>query len=280
MKILTIDGGGVFGIIPAYFCSKMDISKFDAFAGTSVGSILTLSYACGKTSQYVFDQFNTDVYNIFSSKEKKWINIKGVKFKDSKLNETLKKMIDRKYGEMVKPIFTTAFDIVYNKPKIFDNIKNTPDLAIDGWEVARSSCAAPTYFSVWNGYIDGGVVANNPSIIAAWGLLSKLGIGFEDMEILSLGTGWTPPRGWTTKEINSWWTWQWLSPIIDIAVDTNKNTFHFGCQQMPFKKYVRFNEICLPDGYDFTDPKHNEKILQWCKNSESKFMEVYEDFMK
>lgn len=278
MKILTIDGGGVFGVIPAYFCSKMDVSKFDAFAGTSVGSILALSYACGKTSQYVFDEFKVDVYDIFSSKN--WNPIKGSKFKDDKLNSCLQKLIDKKYGEISKPVFVTAFNIVQNKPKIFDNINNTPDLIMNGWEVSRASCAAPTYFPVWNDYIDGGIIANNPSIVASWGLFSKLSVEFEDMEILSLGTGWSPPRGWTTSQINSWWTWQWLSPIIDIAIDANKNTFHFGCQQMPFKKYIRFDEICLPTDYNFTDPKNNENILEWCEKSESKFMAVYENFMK
>jgi patatin-like phospholipase/acyl hydrolase len=34
------------------------------------------------------------------------------------------------------------------------------------WEAAMRTSAAPTYFPVFQGYTDGGLVANNPSIVA------------------------------------------------------------------------------------------------------------------
>lgn len=278
MKILTIDGGGVFGIVPAYFSAKIDMSQFDCFAGTSVGSILALSYASELHPVFIFDLFKVAVKDIFS--EKKLNFLKGSKFKDHNLNRFLQQILSHDLGDVKKPIFVPAYNICKNQPKIFDNIAKTPDITFPAWEIARSSCAAPTYFTPWNGYIDGGVVANNPSMIAIWGLMDKLKISLPEMEVLSIGTGWMPPANWNASKIENWWIWQWLSPILQLVTDGNEIMFHFGCKQIPLKKYVRFDEIKLPKNADFTDPKFVPEVLMECKKNEFAFMKAYEKFME
>ena len=59
-----------------------------------------------------------------------------------------------------------------------------------------ASCAAPTYFDpkIVGPYLlaDGGLWANNPSIIAITEAISKFKRGVEEVKVLSIGTGHTP----------------------------------------------------------------------------------------
>ena len=41
-----------------------------------------------------------------------------------------------------------------------------PDNMLDVADAAMRSTAAPTYFGIYQGYVDGGVFANNPSMVA------------------------------------------------------------------------------------------------------------------
>ena len=57
------------------------------------------------------------------------------------------------------------------------------------------STAAPVYFPVQDGYIDGGVFANNPSLCAMTRALANIPqISAKDVCVLSLGTGVRPMR--------------------------------------------------------------------------------------
>jgi patatin-like phospholipase/acyl hydrolase len=52
--------------------------------------------------------------------------------------------------------------------------------------------AAPTYFPIYQGYIDGGVVANNPSLVAYSTLLASEIVQPQDVVVLSMSTGSNP----------------------------------------------------------------------------------------
>ena len=82
------------------------------------------------------------------------------------------------------------------KAKFFQNFESDPgdrdELVVD---VAMRTSAAPTFFPMYQGYVDGGVVANNPSMCALAQALDPRAAAARqvaDVTLLSVGTGLNP----------------------------------------------------------------------------------------
>ena len=115
-----------------------------------------------------------------------------------------------------------------------------PDLDLKVWDVATRTSAAPTYFPVFKGYTDGGIVANNPSIIAT----SKAMTHFHNVTprntvLLSVGAGAYPRHTDVFSSLkhsdgdlqskaksndslllhSDWGIRQWIPFLLDILID-------------------------------------------------------------
>lgn len=63
-----------------------------------------------------------------------------------------------------------------------------PDTDLFVWDAAMRTSAAPTYFPVYNGYVDGGVVANDPSALAVTKVFAHYShVTARNVTVLSLG---------------------------------------------------------------------------------------------
>ena len=65
------------------------------------------------------------------------------------------------------------------------------------WKAARSTSAAPYYFTEFEGYIDGGMLANNPSVDGLTKIqdhFRKNGQKLPISLVLSVGSGMNPPQ--------------------------------------------------------------------------------------
>jgi patatin-like phospholipase/acyl hydrolase len=121
-------------------------------------------------------------------------------------------------------------------PKFFHNF---PGVDSDGdqtvVEVALDTSAAPTYFPSHNGFIDGGVVANNPTLAAvAQTQDDRAEIDprptLNQLQVLSIGTG-------TVLEFikgadNDWGVAQWAEPLISLLLDASMGIADFQCRQI------------------------------------------------
>jgi patatin-like phospholipase/acyl hydrolase len=123
----------------------------------------------------------------------------------------------------------------------------------EGWnervvDVALRSSAAPTVFPSHQGYIDGGVMANNPgtaSISVALGQHIDT-LKLTDIRLLSLGTGLTPTL--INEETRGWGIFQWMfnsrpphQAILKILMDGVNEADTVMCQQMLQGSYHRLN---------------------------------------
>lgn len=204
VRILSIDGGGIRGIVPAVILTEVEkkiqdicgnknsrlADYFDLMAGTSTGGILSCCYLLPENAKSKRPKFEAkeilDLYfkhgeDIFSrSFFHKIRSVGGVldeKYPDKGLRKVLKKyMGDVWISDLLKPALLTAYDIERRKAHFFTQHdakqKGKDFLARDAvW----STAAAPTYFEAAYvkddlkrdyALIDGGVFANNPTLCA------------------------------------------------------------------------------------------------------------------
>lgn len=204
VAILSIDGGGIRGIIPgvilAYIESELRrrdgdevriADYFDLIAGTSTGGILTGLYLLPDKTNPTRPKFNADeavdLYflngpRIFDLSIWKRIDSLGG-LNDEKYNaDAFEKALKNYFGDsllsdLLRPCLITAYDIE-KRMAVFFTSEEARESDISNFkmrDVVRATSSAPTYFEPPKIYsqdgtayalIDGGVFANNPSLCA------------------------------------------------------------------------------------------------------------------
>ena len=205
--ILALDGGGARGIYSARVLSKIEENvgapvkdRFDLIAGTSAGAISAGAAAIGIPMSEVVDLFETESERIF---RKRFLRNYLIRSKYSR--NRLKRMVenvakDKKLGEIETPLMITGSNISTGGVYVFKSayLRDMGYLYVrDGKtllsDAILASCAAPTFFDparVGAALVaDGGLWANNPSIIALVEAASKFDAQIESVHILSIGTG-------------------------------------------------------------------------------------------
>jgi uncharacterized protein len=251
MKILALDGGGVFGRIQARILMESGCSqKFDAFAGTSIGSVVAMALALGRPDLVRTEFFDKWMAKVFETSFLRRANIFTSEYPDKGLNEALRSIFgSATLGDAKKPVFITAADIGQKTMKVFSS-RSFEDQSWPAWEVCRAATAAETFFQPWKGFADGGIYANNPSMVALAAAARVLGNKMEDIEILSIGTGTgcdqgKPPRGRLTTAI---WV---LRAMLNGSADKMHEYF---VKSLPIKRYVRIQFIRDPE-WAMDDPR-------------------------
>lgn len=287
ITILSIDGGGIRGIIPAILLAEIEkvtgkkiYELFDFFAGTSTGGILTLLLNKPNplsASDLIELYDGSDGKEIFKKNFLTPLNyiFKGPKY-DKKGIETVlsEKLGNTCLKDTLKPVLVTSYETECRNATFFANYDSRyKDLYLK--DIARATSAAPTYFEPKNiqnlgTFIDGGVAANNPAMCAyveVLKLLNKQGIDPDSKKIIvvSLGTG-TATNSYCYDEMKHWTPIDWIKgPLISSFFDANSNTVEYQLKQiLKSDCYYRF-QLQLPnekgaDALDNTDDKNLEKL--------------------
>ena len=252
MKILALDGGGVFGRIQSSIMTEANcFDKFDAFAGTSIGSPQVLAAALGTPEIISPDFFDKWMGKVFDAPWYRKMNLLQSEYSDTGLNDALRAVFGpTTLGDAKKPVFITAADIGQKTLKVFSST-NFDDRSWPAWEICRCATAAETYFPPWKGYADGGIYANNPSMVALAAAVRVLGAKIEDVEILSIGTGTeSGDEGGTpgTRVGTAIWV---LEAMLHGASD---NMHDYFVKSLPVKRYTRIQFLREP-GWQMDDPR-------------------------
>lgn len=259
MKILSLDGGGVFGVGQALVLSGLDNTKWDAVCGTSIGSAVAAFIATGKPVNVSF--FQQHMPEIFSNS---WYRnpVFGPRYSDKALNAILSKTFE---GTLLKdvriPLFITACSVQGHSPKVFSSL-NVEDGSMLLSDAIRASCAAPTYFKPWQGYTDGGIFTNNPALVAVTSASRELGVNLEEIELCSIGTGtFSRSENATGKGLFYWGNWL-INALLEGGSD---KMFDQMVESLPLGHYERYQFV---KRYYWTiDSIHdmNEAIADWTK---------------
>jgi uncharacterized protein len=269
-RILSIDGGGIRGLIPAQVLTVLETklqkaSKnpdariadyFDLVSGTSTGGILTCIYLCPDQATGR-PRFNaTDAVKLYLDNAAEifditlWQKIRSANgildelYPATGLEHLLKEKLDEiKLSDLVKPCLIPAYDIEKRAAHFFtqDDAKQYEYRNYILRSVARATSAAPTYFEcakidslsgVTYSLVDGGVFANNPTL-CAYAEARKMGSKptAKQMVILSLGTG-DVKTPYTHDQVKNWGGLQWVQPIIDILMSGTVEVVDYQLRQM------------------------------------------------
>jgi len=245
MKGLVLDGGGVFGIGQAHIVSKVDISKFDFFIGTSIGSVIASVLATQGDVTGLPKFFHQAMPLIFKGWKLAKYRFRKRRYNDVMLNRYLQGLFLRQLGCATKPLFVVSANLAEQQLKVFSS-KQVDDALWPLWEVCRCAVAAETYFAPWKGYADGGIFANNPSMVAVAAACKQLGANVRDIELCSIGTG----SGDTSKKVvptGEWSALRWGWWLINASLNGAANSMHeYFVRSLPLKKYKRIDFIRQP----------------------------------
>ncbi|MCC6394937.1 MAG: patatin-like phospholipase family protein [Bryobacterales bacterium] len=266
-KILSIDGGGIRGIVPALVLAKIEqrtgkpISHlFDLFAGTSTGGILALALA--KPGKERRPQYSAGDLAVFYENEGSIIFRKaawrkflpaGALFEERYDRAGIEDVLERYFGEArlneaLTEVLVTSYEIERRTPFFFRSSKARMDAGYDFpmKQAARATSAAPTYFEPLKidtggakGYyalVDGGLYANNPAMCAT--VEGRQLFPGEDLLVVSLGTGGLT-RPLPYSRARTWGLARWAKPVLDIVFDGVSSTVDFQLHGLLGKRYFR-----------------------------------------
>jgi hypothetical protein len=213
-KILSIDGGGVKGLYSSTVLEHLEekyggnISDyFDMLCGTSTGGLIALALSLKIPTKDISNIYLKNGSKIFPkhSKIKGYYNQifgKG-KFSDEPLKEVLCEIFkDRKLEESNNLLCIPSYSVTDARPWVFKYDHKEGDLSRDNKakyvDVALATSAAPTFFPMAEidyydskQFIDGGVWANNPTLVGFIEAL-KYYVGkykkFKKLKILSISS--------------------------------------------------------------------------------------------
>ncbi|TYI88985.1 hypothetical protein E1A91_D03G021700v1 [Gossypium mustelinum] len=281
VTVLSIDGGGIRGIIPSVLLASLEsklqeldgpnariADYFDVVAGTSTGGLIaTMLTAPNKDNgrQPLYEAKDITKFYLEHSPKifpQDSINTsKGPKYDGKYLRSLINKLLgDITLKQALTNLVLPTFDIKLLQPVIF----STNDAKVNDWRNAKlydaciGTSAAPTLLPVHHfetkGFdgkthsfdlIDGGVAANNPTLIAishVWMESFKQNMKFNDIEpmdnkrmlVLSLGTGiasMDAPK-YDAVTANNWGMLDWIflngnTPLLDACGQASSDMVDF-----------------------------------------------------
>ena len=269
VRILSIDGGGIRGIIPAVVLSRLErqtgqriADLFDLVAGTSTGGILALGLTRpGEGGRPLYsaaqmaELYEKEGSKIFSTSWWRRMRTLGSLAEERYSANGIEEVLRRYFGDVrlqdaCTDVLVPSYEIERRTPFFFKSAmaRKRAEYDFPMWEVARATSAAPTYFEparvpvpdsvdYW-ALIDGGVFANNP---AACALVEAMALNPRATKfvVVSLGTGTVLPRI-SLDRAKSWGTAGWLRPGLDIVLDGVSATVDYQLQQLLPGDYHRY----------------------------------------
>ncbi|KAI8542176.1 hypothetical protein RHMOL_Rhmol08G0118500 [Rhododendron molle] len=261
VTILSIDGGGIRGIIPGVVLSYLEsqlqeldgadarlADYFDVVSGTSTGGLIAAMVTAPNKDNRPLGPFAA-IIEIFKV-------LTGPKYNGKYLHRLIKGILgDTKLHQSLTGLVIPTFDIRKLEPTIFSTFQVTSNPVIDAplADICISTSAAPTYLPAHyftntdqNGnlrefnLIDGGVAANDPALVALAEVnkeMFKENPDFYPMKpldygrflVISIGTGTQEnDHKYNARRASKWGLFGWLydmgsAPLISVFSDASSD---------------------------------------------------------
>ncbi|NGZ20107.1 MULTISPECIES: patatin-like phospholipase family protein [unclassified Wolbachia] len=275
--ILSVDGGGIRGIIPAIILAEIEkrarkpiFQIFDLMTGTSTGGIVVAGLCKKDKPQYsandlveFYREYGPYIFksSFFRRSILSWFNCAQYPHKN------IESVLDKYFGEDIlkntlSNVLITSYDIQNNCPFFF---KSWKEGNIKLKDALRAATAAPTYFipkhlkidQIDRVLVDGGVFANNPATCAYAN--SKKLFPNEEIILVSIGTGRLSNR----IKYRKLGKIAWIKPLLDVMFASSLDVVNYQMSNVMDDKYIRIqSHLTIASAeMDNVTPK-NIKFLQ------------------
>jgi hypothetical protein len=266
LAILSIDGGGIRGLIPALVLERLEsliaarrpgatlAASFDLISGTSTGGLIALGLTTRggdggpalAPEAIVALYTGPDAHEIFNRPP--FERLPGIRQLSDLLDpryglDGLRRVLTERFGERtlseaLSGVLVSAYDMHGRSPRFFKPW-NAEAEQVTAVEAGLATAAAPTYFPALrlgeSALVDGGVFVNNPTIAATIEALKRTTgdpIRPEDLLVISLGTG-QHERGYDPELVEGWGQRGWIlpgqggePPLIGAMLDGQSDAAH------------------------------------------------------
>lgn len=299
--ILSVDGGGIRGIIPAIILAEIEkrarrpiAEMFDLMAGTSTGGIVVAGL-CKKDQrgnpQYsandlveVYQKYGAYVFkSSFFKQAQSWVL--GAQYPCKNIESILEKYFgDDILKNTLSKVLITSYDIQNNCPFFFKSWKEDSNF-LKLIDVLRATTAAPTYFApkylevskTERVLIDGGVFANHPAA-CAYASGRRL-FPNDNIILLSIGTGRTTKSITNSKILGKI---GWIKPLLHIIFASGLDCVNYQMNRVIGDGYFRIQgQLKLAsDELDNATPKNIKYLQQEANAMIENNRELIDKFLK
>jgi hypothetical protein len=229
MRVLSLDGGGGRGLLTLQVLKELEVMlggpvgrHVDLVSGTSTGGILAAAIVHGVPAAELERLYLAGIPEIFHNGWKRRVltlwGLRDQKYDSAGLERLLRRVLGD--APFARPggaphLLVPAWDLAGGRLVWFRSWDQHQAAGLKLRDVAHRTAAAPTYFEPYQGFCDGGVVANSPAYRAwleAWELC-----GCGGHSLLSLGTGETR-EALDPCKVNGWGIGGWAKPLVGIFV--------------------------------------------------------------
>ena len=210
-QILALSGGGYRGLYTVNFLAKCEhafgvscVKKFDLLTGTSIGALIVAGLAVGKTAQQLLDGIEKYGTKVFPKTLAYWVKRIFVQapYDLNILSRVVKEILgndaDAPLNTIEVPLLIPTVNYTTGKSVILKSLGATGNFPLASTmtlaNAVLASSAAPTFFSNFkltdetDEYLDGGLVANSPDLIAFNHEHFRNKVPLNNIYILSIGT--------------------------------------------------------------------------------------------
>lgn len=246
IRILSIEGGGVYGILPAHVLKYIEEKSrrpiadlFDLIMGTSTGSLLSVlltvpgdnnqpKYSANDALEIYKEQGKMIFYSPWYHRLFTLNGLIGPKFMTTERMKVFHEYFGNIYfDQLLNNVVIPAYAVKQRSPLLFMNWKQegAPDMNFSVSDLLMGAVSPPGFFpSVVFGsnkdrflLADGAVFANNPDLAAA--LIAMKMYPKKKYILVTLGTGKVESKTVSSKEEVDWGDLQWSEEILPVLLD-------------------------------------------------------------
>lgn len=291
LKVLSLDGGGVRGYLSAKILANVeqllnetyneDINigqRFDLITGTSTGGIIACALSIGTSAKEIFNLYETLIPEVFIPKN---YGIFQSKYSSEVLRDKLEDILGANtLSDVITDLCITSVDVENSSPRFHKSSyfgRNSIRLDEKLIDLALATSAAPTYFPLVDtqhstNLTDGGIVANNPSLVGLIDAMELTNNNLENISLISIGTGEQCHMPYDVEKLKDAGKQAWTayidnfslkgSPILELLMDSQSKLAHFQTQFLLKKNYLRLNpKLSIPIKLDSVDKIDSLKNL-------------------